>query len=231
MAVSDDDGPNHLWRAVIGGSTVTVPSTPCRSEEEGTQPKTIEQPSSSKTDHSRSTAHTAHTTTTKTPSARPLSLLTTTGEVIECDFIVSATGVQPNTSFLQAQAYSTGSSEKVGNNVLEHGLEPVSEKSKIPHFVGSGCSDGSSDSSSGSIPIHTTAEGYIIVDEKFRSSVQDVYAAGDCCSYQPSSEARSKYFFQMRLWTQARLMGLYTAQCMLGQVVSSYHWSSIIGHL
>lgn len=48
-----------------------------------------------------------------------------------------------------------------------------------------------------------------------RTSDARVWAAGDCCALRP--EALGPNFFQMRLWTQARLMGAYAAQCMLGR--------------
>lgn len=38
----------------------------------------------------------------------------------------------------------------------------------------------------------------------------DIYAAGDVCSVGWNT---SDYWFQMRLWTQARLMGVYAAYC------------------
>lgn len=53
------------------------------------------------------------------------------------------------------------------------------------------------------------------------TSVASVFAAGDCCSYQnnktntPINDTIT-YWFQMRLWTQARAMGIYAAHCMSG---------------
>lgn len=49
------------------------------------------------------------------------------------------------------------------------------------------------------------------VDKYMRTSVADVYAAGDICTaaWQPSA-----LWQQMRLWTQARQMGWYAAKCL-----------------
>ena len=62
-------------------------------------------------------------------------------------------------------------------------------------------------------------DGYIKVDRNLRTSIPDVFAAGDCCAYgalsdQPelsgsdssgdsaSGFSSTNHFFQMRLWTQ-----------------------------
>ena len=43
---------------------------------------------------------------------------------------------------------------------------------------------------------------------------KDIFACGDCC--QPDwPQDHSDLWFQMRLWTQARQMGMYAARCML----------------
>lgn len=64
-------------------------------------------------------------------------------------------------------------------------------------------------------------DDFILVSNRFETSIADIFAAGDCCHYQPlptnseiSSSLPSTHFFQMRLWTQARIMGTYVAQCM-----------------
>ena len=52
------------------------------------------------------------------------------------------------------------------------------------------------------------------------TSSHAVFAAGDCCSYKnirtntPIDD--TSHWFQMRLWTQARAMGIYAAHCMSG---------------
>lgn len=54
-------------------------------------------------------------------------------------------------------------------------------------------------------------DGGIKVDDNMRTNIPDVYAAGDVCS---ASWEPSKFWFQMRLWTQARPMGAFAARCM-----------------
>lgn len=56
-------------------------------------------------------------------------------------------------------------------------------------------------------------DGGILVDTSMKTSVPDVYAAGDACSLVDDSKTP---WFQMRLWSQARSMGLRAAHCMLG---------------
>lgn len=55
-------------------------------------------------------------------------------------------------------------------------------------------------------------DGGILVDHLQRTSLPDVYAAGDCCTanWQPLA----KHWLQMRLWTQARQMGAMAARAM-----------------
>ena len=57
-------------------------------------------------------------------------------------------------------------------------------------------------------------DGGILVNKHFESSVPGVYAIGDCCTV--AAEQQAQQWFQMRLWTQARLMGMYAAHCMAG---------------
>ncbi|XP_074124970.1 LOW QUALITY PROTEIN: pyridine nucleotide-disulfide oxidoreductase domain-containing protein 1 [Sminthopsis crassicaudata] len=54
-------------------------------------------------------------------------------------------------------------------------------------------------------------DGGLKVDDHMRTSLPNIYAAGDICtaSWQPSP-----VWQQMRLWTQARQMGNYAAKCM-----------------
>ncbi|XP_022167553.1 pyridine nucleotide-disulfide oxidoreductase domain-containing protein 1 isoform X2 [Myzus persicae] len=88
----------------------------------------------------------------------------TNGKVYECDFIVSATGVTPNSNF--------------------------------------DIRDGTS--------VDIAGDGGIKVDWKMETNLPDIFAAGDVCTVDWTSE----HWFQMRLWTQARQMGMYAAKCM-----------------
>lgn len=86
----------------------------------------------------------------------------TNGKSINCDFVVSATGVVPN-----------GDTIKIAN------LELDSNKA-------------------------------VIVNDQMQTNLKHVYAAGDVCSC--INWKHSPLWFQMRLWTQARQMGLYAGQ-------------------
>lgn len=71
-------------------------------------------------------------------------------------------------------------------------------------------------------------DGFLLVNKRMMTSIPDIFAAGDCCSYHPTSSVTmgkssslaatvpiaAPHFFQMRLWTQARFLGTYAAQCM-----------------
>lgn len=85
------------------------------------------------------------------------------GTVFGSDFVVSATGVTPN-------------SDMISGNLFE----------KAPDFG-------------------------IKVDDNFQTNVHDVFAAGDVCT---TTWNNAQHWFQMRLWTQARQMGLHVGQCM-----------------
>ncbi|KAI8475905.1 MAG: hypothetical protein J3K34DRAFT_390491 [Monoraphidium minutum] len=58
-------------------------------------------------------------------------------------------------------------------------------------------------------------DGGLLVGADLRTSDPHIWAAGDCCTLRP--EAQAPHFFQMRLWTQARLMGMWAAHCMAGR--------------
>jgi len=94
----------------------------------------------------------------------PVYVKLTNGKVYGCDFVVSATGVTPNTFPFDSNA-----------------------------------------------DFSLADDGGFKVDANMRTNVQDVYAAGDVCT---ASWEPAKCWFQMRLWTQARPMGAFTAQCM-----------------
>nr|XP_023672558.1 pyridine nucleotide-disulfide oxidoreductase domain-containing protein 1 isoform X2 [Paramormyrops kingsleyae] len=91
------------------------------------------------------------------------------GKTYGCDFIVSATGVIPNTGpFLSGNSF-----------VLAEDLG-------------------------------------LSVDDHMRTSVANVYAAGDVCT---ACWETSALWQQMRLWTQARQMGWHAARCIAADVL------------
>ncbi|KAM4747831.1 pyridine nucleotide-disulfide oxidoreductase domain-containing protein 1 isoform 2-T2 [Rhinophrynus dorsalis] len=100
----------------------------------------------------------------------PVYVELTNGKAFGCDFIVSATGVVPNTEpFIS------------GNN------------------------------------FDLAEDGGLRVDEHMKTSLSDVYAAGDICT---ASWKVSALWQQMRLWTQARQMGWYAAKSMAADVLA-----------
>ncbi|KAH7623760.1 putative Pyridine nucleotide-disulfide oxidoreductase domain-containing protein 1 [Nannochloris sp. 'desiccata'] len=67
----------------------------------------------------------------------------------------------------------------------------------------------------------------LVVDSTMKTSVENVYAAGDACSMidhssvdgggnEESSCLSRRHWFQMRLWSQARAQAIYAAHCMSG---------------
>lgn len=59
--------------------------------------------------------------------------------------------------------------------------------------------------------IDIASDGGIKVDWKMETNLSDIFAAGDVCT---TVDWNSEHWFQMRLWTQARQMGMYAAKCM-----------------
>jgi len=94
-------------------------------------------------------------------SAFPIAVKTTSGSDVECDIVISATGVEVIVPFLGTE------------------LERDDE------------------------------DNGIVVDIGLRTSAPHVFAAGDCCSLR--SLDKSKHWFQMRLWSQAKNMGAAAA--------------------
>ena len=124
-----------------------------------------------------------------------LKVTTKRGKVIECDFLVSAIGVRPNNDFTE-----------------------LSSNSNSPEGVAAGSVSGMS---AAMLQLERDPEGALFVDNRQKTSLPDVFAAGDCCTirtahkYKDDAEAGLDcHWFQMRLWTQARAMGYYAAQCM-----------------
>lgn len=58
-----------------------------------------------------------------------------------------------------------------------------------------------------------SADGGIKVDAFMKSSLPNIYAAGDLCT---ANWHLAKHWFQMKLWTQAHQMGAYAAKSMSG---------------
>uniref|UniRef100_A0A915ITQ8 Pyridine nucleotide-disulfide oxidoreductase domain-containing protein 1 n=1 Tax=Romanomermis culicivorax TaxID=13658 RepID=A0A915ITQ8_ROMCU len=54
-------------------------------------------------------------------------------------------------------------------------------------------------------------DGGVMVNDQMETSVKGVYAAGDLCT---ASWKWYPHWIQMRLWTQAKQMGLYAGKCM-----------------
>ena len=52
------------------------------------------------------------------------------------------------------------------------------------------------------------------MNRRMQSSCPNIYAAGDACTVAWAHE--TPHWFQMRLWTQAEVMGTYAAQCICG---------------
>ena len=124
------------------------------------------------------------------------------GRSIEVDLVVAAVGVTPNTEWL------------VDSGVV------LSEKIE----EGAGAMEGRAHSREHTTTPATTSSlgGAIVVDTRMRTTCDGIFAAGDCCdagameARGPAVDNEPIWWFQMRLWTQARLMGVYAAQCMMG---------------
>lgn len=58
----------------------------------------------------------------------------------------------------------------------------------------------------------TADDGGLLVKSNMQTNIKDVYAAGDVCTtgWDPAPQ-----WFQMRLWSQARQMGIFAAKCMV----------------
>jgi hypothetical protein len=113
-----------------------------------------------------------------TPDGYPVALVLTDGRRLECDLVVSATGVRPNTDWCPPEL--TRAAEEDG--------------------------------------------GGILVDECMRTSLPDVFAAGDCATLRFSSAFMAQHpadspnlFHSTRLWSHAKMLGLYAARAMSGE--------------
>lgn len=61
------------------------------------------------------------------------------------------------------------------------------------------------------VNLATCEDGGILVDEMMKTSVNNIYAAGDVCT---ANWQKAQQWFQMRLWTQARQMGSMAGRSM-----------------
>jgi pyridine nucleotide-disulfide oxidoreductase domain-containing protein 1 len=105
---------------------------------------------------------------TRSTSDFPVYVELSNGEKILVDFVVSATGVDPNKSF-----------ECLDN---EFKLGP---------------------------------DGGIWINELMKTSIDSIFAAGDVCY---AGWEHSKFWHQMRLWTQARQMGMMAGKSMVAEL-------------
>lgn len=103
---------------------------------------------------------------TDDPDKWPVYVKLTNGKEYGCDFVISATGVIPNSRTIIVD----------------------DDDWKIAPDEG------------------------LCVNWRMETNIPDVYAAGDVCT---ASWTLAKHWFQMRLWTQARQMGMYAARCMV----------------
>eukprot|EP01132_Coremiostelium_polycephalum_P008419 gene8419-10338_t len=108
----------------------------------------------------------------------PIYVKLSNGHIYGCDFVISATGVIPNSS------------------LLLNSVEPTTEV-KVMELDGLGGKA-------------------LVVDENMMTSIPRIYAAGDVCHLPWST---SPFWFQMRLWSQARIMGRFAAQCIAKESV------------
>ena len=147
-------------------------------------------------------------------SSFPLHLTTKRGLDICCDFVIAACGVMPNTSAMPGV-------EVVDIEGSESGSSEEHRETERRRQYG----------------FRKDAEGALLVNHQMQTSCKNVFAAGDCCAYVTSLKKdgincrdgdtkrdgrnrNSKHWFQMRLWTQAKTMGHYAAQCMHDQLHS-----------
>lgn len=93
----------------------------------------------------------------------PVYIQLSNGKIYGCDFIVSATGVVPNTQSFVSCA-----------------------------------------------PFDTAEDGGLLVNSNMQTNLVDIYAAGDVCTF---GWDPAPHWLQMRLWSQARQMGMFAAKC------------------
>ncbi|KNE68719.1 hypothetical protein AMAG_13360 [Allomyces macrogynus ATCC 38327] len=124
------------------------------------------------------------------------------------DLLISATGVVPN-------------SELAAEVGLDVAPAPAAR-------TRSGATPTALDAAQAVTASLTPARGGIAVDKGMRTSDLNIYAAGDCAACVWAD--RAAHWFQMRLWSQARSMGLQAARSMVRDVAAAQdgrcreHW-------
>ena len=167
----------------------------------------------------------AHSQQEDGATSYPLHVLTSENKIIGCDFLISATGVTPCVDYLGPEFLRVTSPSPSTVTSAEGRAEAVDA---VTHSFRE--------------DVVERHAGALVVNQFMETSVLGVYAAGDCCHYNahlshsssssfssctssedyPNSSSYSDaltgtHWFQMRLWTQARSMGIYAAQCMCDQ--------------
>ncbi|KNE69223.1 hypothetical protein AMAG_13613 [Allomyces macrogynus ATCC 38327] len=114
------------------------------------------------------------------------------------DLLISATGVVPN-------------SELAAEIGLDVAAAPAARTTRITPTA--------LDAARAATAALTPARGGIAVDKGMRTSDPNIYAAGDCAACVWAD--RAAHWFQMRLWSQARSMGLQAARSMVRDVAAA----------
>ncbi|KAJ3362346.1 Pyridine nucleotide-disulfide oxidoreductase domain-containing protein 1 [Allomyces javanicus] len=115
------------------------------------------------------------------------------------DLLISATGVVPN-------------SELATDVGLDVAPAPAARTRSAPPTA--------LDAAQAATAALTPARGGIAVDKGMRTSDANIYAAGDCAACVWAAD-RAAHWFQMRLWSQARSMGLQAARSMVRDVAAA----------
>jgi hypothetical protein len=137
-------------------------------------------------------------------TAWPLQVKLSNGRIYGCDLVISATGVIPNTNFMCQ-------SETKKSPFLMHSDHSL-EVNEMLQCVMTAAVSPKNGHDADCVPRHGTRN----LDATQVVVSPDIFAAGDCCTI--VSENISAHWFQMRLWSQARTMGMYAAHSAAGQL-------------